>query len=79
MKIPAIKKLIEDHSYEEICKAEEQIAEGEMPCIPVEGEDEGEQLTHCYGAKWILEEIQKGKDEKTALREFTQRVRASIS
>jgi hypothetical protein len=48
--------------------------------IKVEGEDEGEQLTHILGAIDVLDRVQlDNKDKSTALREFFQRVRNSIS
>lgn len=79
MKIPVIKALIENYSLEQISKAEEAIADGLTPEIEIEGEDEGEQLTHAFAAKYILEKIEEGVDMKLALREFTQKVRNSIS
>ena len=79
MKVPVIKKLCETYSLEEITKAEEAIAEGLTPEIEIEGEDEGEQLTHAFGAKFVLERVKIGVDMKSALREFTQKVRSSIS
>lgn len=79
MKIPSVKKLVENYSLEEVAAAEEAILEGEKPQIEVEGEDEGEQLTHAYAAKYILEMMAGGMEFKQALREFTQKVRNSIS
>lgn len=79
MKIPVIKALIENYTLEQISKAEEAIADGLTPEIEIEGEDEGEQLTHAFAAKYILEKIEEGVDMKLALREFTQKVRNSIS
>lgn len=79
MKIPAVKKLVETYSLEEVSKAEEMILDGQLPEIEIEGEDEGEQLTHAFAAKYILERIKEGVEFKDALREFTQKVRSSIS
>lgn len=79
MKIPVIRKLCETYSLEEVSRAEEDILEGRSPVIEIEGEDEGEQLTHAYAAKCILEAVAAGTDMKDALRDFTARVRASIS
>jgi hypothetical protein len=48
--------------------------------IDIEGSDEGEQLTHAIAAIWILERMQEANvDFKTALREYTQKVRESIN
>jgi hypothetical protein len=79
MKIPAIKKLVENHSIEDLNKAEEALLEEQKPEIDIDGDDEGEQLTHIFGARFILEKMQAGMDFKEALREFTGKVRTSIS
>jgi len=80
MKLPIIKKLVESFSLEELKKAQESI-ENENPLeIEIEGEDEGEQLTHTLAAVWILEQVEKnGTDIKVELRNYAQRVRNSIS
>jgi hypothetical protein len=80
MKIPAIKKLVENHSLKELLEAEEALLEEKQPAMEVEGEDEGEQLTHIFAAIWILNKMTDDKVEfKVALREYTKRVRESIS
>ncbi|AKQ47085.1 hypothetical protein TH63_17875 [Rufibacter radiotolerans] len=80
MKIPAIKKLVETQTIENLRQAEEQLLNEETPAFDIEGEDEGEKLTHVFGAIWILNHMGDHKvDFKTALREFTQKVRVSIN
>ena len=80
MKIPAIKNLVENYSLKELLVAEEALLEEETPAMEVEGEDEGEQLTHIFAAIWILNKMTDDKVEfKVALREYTKRVRESIS
>ncbi len=80
MKIPVIKQLVETYSKEELIKAEAAIAEEQRPEIEIPGDDEGEQLTHAYAAVKILESMEaNSSDFKTALREYTGRVRNSIS
>lgn len=80
MKIPVIKKLTESYSLEQLQAAEAALLEEQTPEIEIEGEDEGEQLTHAMAAIWILEDMQaNGHDLKTALREYTVKVRNSIS
>ncbi|WP_161889552.1 DUF6952 family protein [Pontibacter russatus] len=80
MKIPAIKKLVENNTLEELMAAEAAIVDEQQPAIEVEGEDEGEQLTHVLAAVWILNEMgDNGTDFKSALRMYTQKVRVSIS
>jgi len=80
MKIPIIKKLVENYSVKELEKAEIDITEGNEPAIEIEGNDEGEQLTHVLAAVWIHYEMDKKKLEfKDALREYTKKVRDSIN
>ncbi|MFD2514058.1 DUF6952 family protein [Pontibacter locisalis] len=80
MKIPAIKKLVENYNLHELMAAEEAIVDEQQPAIEVEGEDEGEQLTHVLAAVWILNDMEdNGNDFKTSLREYTKKVRVSIS
>ncbi len=80
MKIPAIKKLVETQTIESLRAAEQLIIDEQQPDFEVEGADDGEQLTHVFGAIWILNHMQDhNTDFKTALREFTQKVRVSIS
>jgi uncharacterized protein YajQ (UPF0234 family) len=80
MKIPAIKKLIERYPMVELLNAEIQLLEGEPAGIEVEGEDEGEQLTHIIAAIWIMEEMKnKSIDFQESLRAYTKKVRESIN
>jgi len=80
MKIPAIKKLVETQSLDALMAAEAAIVEEQPLAIEVEGDDEGEQLTHVLAAVWILNHMQdNGADFKTSLREYTKKVRVSIS
>lgn len=81
MKIPAIKKLVDSgYSLEMLDEAEEALVNEKKPIIEVEGDDDGEQLTHLFAAKWIMEDMQaSGTDFKTSLRNYTQKVRNSIS
>lgn len=80
MKIPVIKKLVENYDIETLKAAEEALAEEQKPAIEVAGDDEGEQLTHAFAALSIREQMdEEGIDFKTALRAYTSRVRSSIS
>lgn len=80
MKIPAIKELVEKYSIDQLQKAESDLEEGNDIAIEVQGEDEGEQLTHIIAAAWILQEMNKKNIEfKDALRAYTTMVRQSIS
>jgi len=80
MQIAIIKHLHENYTLEELKLAEEAMYEEQTPAINVEGKDEGEKLTHVLAAINILEDMEKNNiDARTALRNYTQRVRNSIS
>ena len=80
MKIPVIKKIAEAHTLEELRAAEEALYNEETPAIEIKGDDEGEQLTHVLAAVFIKEHMaEHGSELKTALREYTLKVRNSIS
>lgn len=80
MKMPVIKRLVESQTLESLVAAEQALLEEQPLAIEVEGEDEGEQLTHVFAAIFILNHMQDtGSDFKTALREYTAKVRVSIS
>lgn len=80
MKISSIKKVVETYSLQQLKEAEESLLNEQKPSINIEGEDEGEQLTHTLAAIWILHEMQyQSVDFNTALRQYTSRVRSSIS
>lgn len=80
MKIPVIKKLVESHTIEDLRQAESAMLEGKQMSIEVEGDDEGEQLTHILAAMDILQNMEsKGINTAQALRLYSQRVRKSIS
>ncbi len=80
MKLPVIKQLVETYTLEQLIAAEESLLNEQVPAIEIEGYDEGEQLTHAFAAISILQDVQdNGVDVRTALRNYTQRVRSSIS
>lgn len=80
MKIPVIKQLAENHSSEDLAKAEAALLEEKQPEIIIEGEDAGEQLTHVIAALWIKREMEnKGIELREALRAYSQKVRTSIN
>lgn len=79
MQIPVIKKLVESYSLVQLQAAEEAMLEEQKPAIEVEGKDEGECLTHVLAAIYIKEKVEQGTAFNQALRDFSQRVRKSIS
>jgi len=80
MQIAIIKQLAETHTIDELRRAEDALLNEAQPAIKVEGKDEGEQLTHVLAAIEIHHDMERSNiDFRTALRNYTQRVRNSIS
>jgi len=81
MKPSEIKRLAETYSAEQLQAAELCILE--ETALPenlvIEGEDDGERLTHISAALFVLGEVAKGALIKDAIRAFSARVRESIS
>lgn len=79
MKIPAIKKLVESYNLDQLQEAEVALLEEQTPAIEIEGDDEGEQLTHVLASIYIKDKMeQHATPFNQALRDFSQRVRNSI-
>ena len=80
MKVIAIKDLVDNQSIDELKEAESAIFQERPLEINVEGDDEGERLTHVIAATWILQRMKDDHlDFKTALKEYTNKVRESIN
>ena len=79
MKIPAIKLLVESFTTAELQQAEASLMNEQPLGIEVPGDDEGEQLTHILAAIEIQNHMASGMAFPQALRQYTQRVRTSIS
>ncbi len=80
MQIPVIKSLVETRTVEALTRAEEALMEEQPLPFEVEGKDDGEVLTHILAAIWILERMESHVlPFAKALREYTQKVRTSIS
>lgn len=79
MKVAAIKPLVETYNIEQLKEAEQNLYDEKPMAIEVEGADEGEKLTHILAAIEILTDMNKGADYKTALRNYSARVRNSIN
>lgn len=79
MKIPAIKKLVENYNLAQLQEAEAALLEEQVPAIAIEGDDEGEQLTHVLASIYIKDKMEHHNTPfNQALRDFSQRVRNSI-
>jgi len=77
--IAVIRLLVETYDNHQLQQAEAAILEGAAPDIPIEGKDEGEQLTHVMAALWIIQQMKESDDDlTTALRAYALRVRSSI-
>ena len=80
MKIPAIKHIVENHTLHQLVQAEEALLDEKPIDFDIPGDDEGEKLTHIFAAIFILNHMEDHKTAfTTALREYTKKVRASIS
>ncbi len=79
MQIPIIKKLVEAYTLVQLQDAEAAMMEEQKPEIEVEGKDEGECLTHVLASIYIKQKMEQGTAFNQALRDFSQRVRNSIS
>lgn len=80
MNIASIRQIAETFTKEELQSAEASLLEEQPLAIDVPGLDEGEQLTHVIAAQWVItHKAATGADTMTAIREYTRRVRQSIS
>ncbi|MDX2000993.1 MAG: hypothetical protein SFW35_01045 [Chitinophagales bacterium] len=80
MKIPAIKKLVENYSPEQLYAAEHALMNEEPLPIEIEGDDEGEQLTHILAAIWVIGDMQLNTcDFRSSIRRYGEMVRNSIN
>lgn len=80
MKIPVIKKLVDQYTIEQLGAAENALLLEKEPDIELEGDEPGDKLTNVMAAIWIKEHIaEKSVDLMTAIRAYSQKVRDSIS
>lgn len=80
MNIASIRHLADTFTRDELQHAEAALLREEALSIDVPGIDDGEKLTHLIAAQWVLRHKDtEGVDTMTAIREYTKRVRASIS
>jgi len=80
MKIGVIKNLAESLSMDELRAAEEALYNDLTLPTMIEGDDEGEKLTHVLAAIFVQEYIsENNSDIKSALRAYAIKVRTSIS
>lgn len=80
MNIASIKFATEKYSIEQLKQAENELLEEQALSIQIEGNDEGEQLTHILAAIYCKEVMAKeGINLNQAVRQYSVKVRQSIS
>jgi len=79
MKASVIRKLAIDHTADQLRAAVHALIEEERDLLGVEGEDDGERLTHCNLALRIRERVDEGQDLRVAFREVMGGVRDLLS
>nr|WKN35124.1 hypothetical protein K4G66_22365 [Tunicatimonas sp. TK19036] len=80
MKAPAVRKLVENYTIDQLTEAEHALVQDRDLPFMVEGRDESEKLTHLLAAAYILERMKTENLEfRDAFREYSQRVRESIN
>ena len=80
MKLPIVRKLADEYSLSELHDLEEKIINDVPIDINDLGDDEGEVLTHVLAAIYIKNIMQQdGLELSVALRQYTSRVRDTLS
>ncbi|MEQ9442443.1 MAG: hypothetical protein RIG62_25620 [Cyclobacteriaceae bacterium] len=80
MKIPAVRKLVENYTIDQLTEAEQALVKAQELPITVEGSDESERLTHLLAAVFVLEKMKTEHVEfREALRDYSRRVRESAN
>lgn len=80
MNVAAIKKLVEAYSLQQLNQAEDDLMNERALSIEIDGEDEGEKLTHTLAAIFCKQEMEKSDiNINQAVRLYSQRVRDSIN
>lgn len=80
MKLSEIKRIAVTYPIEQLKQAEADILAGKTPEIEVNGEDDGEKLTHILASIDVITLMNENQlDLNAAVRKFSERVRSSIS
>jgi hypothetical protein len=80
VKVSEIKRLVKTLDLFSLKKAEEDLLNEQPLIIKINGIDDGEKLTHVMGAIYILAKMDSENMGFTmALRDYTQKVRTSLS
>lgn len=78
MKASVVRKLASEHSVAALQAAADALAEREVNLLGVEGDDDGERLTHLMLAVRVGKRVEKGESLKDAFRLEMQGVRALL-
>ncbi|MFA9290405.1 MAG: hypothetical protein ACEQSF_04180 [Solirubrobacteraceae bacterium] len=81
MKIPEIKRLVENFSLEDLILTEKNLLNEEPLLIEVNGIDEGEKLTHIIAAIWSKNQLEENKNFtiNEVIRNYTLKIRNTIN
>lgn len=79
MKASAIRKLASTYDAPTLQAAADALIEEQQPIIEIEGEDEGEMLTHVNLALRIREQMDAGEDLRVAFRAVMGDVRELLT
>lgn len=79
MNVAVVKKLVETHPIGVIQDAIQKFENTLENPLQVEGQDDGEKLSHLLVAEIVLQEMAKGLSFHEALRTYSQRVRSMIT
>lgn len=78
MKAGAIRKLAKNVDADTLQRAIDALIEGEDLPIDVDGEDEGEKLTHCNLALRVRQRVDQGEELKVVFRDVMAQVRGVL-
>lgn len=79
MKASVIRKLAGEHTAAALRDAVHAFVEEERDLLGVDGEDDGERLTHVNLALRVRERVEAGEDARVAFREVMAGVRDLLS
>jgi hypothetical protein len=79
VKAPEVRRLAQAHDAAALAAARDAMLEGEPSPLPVDGEDEGEQLTHLMLALRLRAAVDGGAPMKDAFRDLMGSVRQVLT
>lgn len=79
MKIAEVKRLATSYTVEQIEAAVTAFETERKNDLQVDGENDGEKMSHLLAASFVRRQIDKGLDLNSAVREYSKRVRSILS